>query len=227
MTIGFDVTHGKTSGVSYGTKSPSYGAFVASMDLQKVVKYYSGVVEHRSGEEISGKLGPQVQRALATFQRFHQCLPKRIIFYRDGVGSGQMQAVIDNEIEAVKQTMKSAYGEAELPKFTFIVVNKRLNTRIFMKNNGTCQNPLPGTIADDVITNPYLYDFYLISQSVRIGTVAPTSYTVLESPYEDSLDATRLQYFTWKMCHLYYNWSGKLIIVASFKCDFYINFFFQ
>jgi aubergine len=209
MTIGFDVTHGKTSGTSYGTKSPSFGAFVASMDLQKVVKYYSGIVEHRGGEEISGKLRPQVQQALATYMRFHNCLPNRIVFYRDGVGSGQMQAVIDTEIEAVKTAIKETYGSTPFPPFTFIVVNKRLNTRIFLRKNDHVENPFPGTVVDDVITQPDLYDFYLISQSVRMGTVSPTSYTILETPPEDKLDATKLQYFTWKNCHLYYNWSGK------------------
>lgn len=38
---------------------------------------------------------------------------------------------------------------------------------------------MPGTVVDDVITLPERYDFYLISQSVKQGTVAPTSYNII------------------------------------------------
>lgn len=41
-----------------------------------------------------------------------------------------------------------------VPKFTFIVVTKRINTRIFSLDNGRPVNPGPGTVADDVITLP-------------------------------------------------------------------------
>ena len=33
-----------------------------------------------------------------------------------------------------------------------------------------------GTVVDDVVTLPERYDFFLVSQSVRQGTVNPTSY---------------------------------------------------
>ena len=40
-------------------------------------------------------------------------------------------------------------------------------------------NPPSGTVVDDVVTLPERYDFFLVSQSVRQGTVNPTSYNVL------------------------------------------------
>ena len=46
--------------------------------------------------------------------------------------------------------------------------------------NGKLSNPPSGTIVDDVVTLPERYDFFLISQSVRQGTVNPTSYNVIE-----------------------------------------------
>jgi hypothetical protein len=51
--------------------------------------------------------------------------------------------------------LKLLYAEKELPKFSFIVVTKKINTRMF--EAGTKGNPPAGTIADDVITLPERY----------------------------------------------------------------------
>lgn len=59
---------------------------------------------------------------------------------------------------------------------------------------------------------PSRYDFYLVSQSVRIGTVTPTSYNVIED--ENILSPGKLQTLTYKNCHLYYNWSGTVRVPA-------------
>lgn len=82
----------------------------------------------------------------------------------------------------------------------------RLNTRIFKGD----KNPGPGTVVDDVITLPERYDFFLVSQSVRQGTVSPTSYNVIHDSLQ--LPPDKMQILTYKMCHLYYNWSGEYFI---------------
>ena len=46
--------------------------------------------------------------------------------------------------------------------------------------NGPPSNPPSGTVVDDVVTLPERYDFFLVSQSVRQGTVNPTSYNVIK-----------------------------------------------
>jgi aubergine-like protein len=48
-----------------------------------------------------------------------------------------------------QQKLAEIYGENEY-KLGFIVVNKRINTRLFYDG----QNPPPGTVVDDVITLP-------------------------------------------------------------------------
>jgi len=45
---------------------------------------------------------------------------------------------------------------------------------------GKPSNPPSGTVVDDVVTLPERYDFFLVSQSVRQGTVNPTSYNVIK-----------------------------------------------
>ena len=59
--------------------------------------------------------------------------------------------------------MKSIYGGGNPPKFTFIVVSKRINTRIFAKFGNRVDNPSPGTVVDDVVTLPERWALYLVS----------------------------------------------------------------
>lgn len=48
------------------------------------------------------------------------------------------------------------------------------------------------------------YDFFIVSQSVRQGTVTPTHYNII---YDTSgLKPDHMQRLTYKLCHLYYNW---------------------
>lgn len=53
------------------------------------------------------------------------------------------------------------------------------------------------------------YDFYLISQSTRQGCVSPTSYNVLWDD-EGGLTPDRIQILSYKLCHLYFNYTGTL-----------------
>jgi len=52
--------------------------------------------------------------------------------------------------------MKDLYTTAkrDLPKFTFIVVTKKINTRLFADMRGKLDNPPPGSVVDDVVTIP-------------------------------------------------------------------------
>merc|ERR1711909_253415 len=103
----------------------------------------------------------------------------RIIMYRDGVGDGQINYVIDHEIAAIMSCLANAGLPEDQVKFTYVIVSKRINTRFF-RMNGPPTNPPSGTVVDDVVTLPERYDFFLVSQSVRQGTVNPTSYNVIK-----------------------------------------------
>lgn len=206
MVIGFDVCHDTRD------KSKSYGALVASMygGGLKHPKYFSTVNHHASGEELSNYMAQNVIKALHSYRSdFNGTLPQRIIIYRDGVGEGQLNYVYEHEVGAIKEKLNVAYKSQDLQsRLTFFVVSKRINTRLFNQK----QNPNPGTIVDDVITLPERNDFYLVSQSVRQGTVSPTSYNILRD--DSGLNADQLQLYTFKQTHLYYNWSGTVGVPA-------------
>jgi hypothetical protein len=50
------------------------------------------------------------------------------------------------------------------PGLCFLVVLKRIHTRLFSDHQGTLQNPLPGTVVDTDITNKDALEFFLVSQ---------------------------------------------------------------
>lgn len=72
-------------------------------------------------------------------------------FHRDGVGDGQLKMLQKYEIPQMKISIPLA-GETCRPSLTYIVVQKRINTRIFMKSGGGYENPHPGTVVDHGIT---------------------------------------------------------------------------
>lgn len=205
MTVGFDVCHSARDSLK------SYGALVATMDLRQSTSYFSAVTEHLKGQELSNDIVLNMNKALKKYRETHGALPERILFFRDGVGDGQLQQVVDNEITSLKIKLDQIYESAGIERgcrLAFIVVSKRINTRFFM--NG--QNPPPGLVVDDVVTLPERYDFFLVSQSVRQGTVSPTSYNIIHDTM--GFDANKLQILAYKMTHMYYNWSGTCRVPA-------------
>lgn len=134
-------------------KKISYGAFVATMDLVKEVKFYSAVIKHTGGEEMSTNLCKTLGNAIECYVKRHGVLPDKLFFYRDGVGDGQVEHVHQvelNDIKTLLNDLKRKHNAKDALKLTFVIVNKRINTRIFFNGD----NPKPGTIADNTITLP-------------------------------------------------------------------------
>ncbi|KAH8333040.1 hypothetical protein KR074_000427 [Drosophila pseudoananassae] len=204
MTLGFDIAK------STRDRKKAYGALVASMDLQQNSTYFSTVSECSAFDTLANNLWPMIAKALRQYQREHHKLPTRIIFYRDGVSPGALKQLFEFEVKEIVEKLDAEYKRANCgpPMLAYVVVTKSMNTRFF--NNG--RNPPPGTVVDDIVTLPERYDFYLVSQQVRQGSVSPTSYNVLYSNIRLSPD--QIQKLTYKMCHLYYNWSGTTRVPA-------------
>uniref|UniRef100_A0A3B4A2S6 Piwi domain-containing protein n=1 Tax=Periophthalmus magnuspinnatus TaxID=409849 RepID=A0A3B4A2S6_9GOBI len=147
--------------------------------------------------------------ALKEYLKFNHCLPSRIILYRDGVGDGQLHSVVNYE---VTQIMEYFLFICSRPKISVVVVKKRISSRFFAHINGKVSNPPPGTVVDSDVTRPEWYDFYIVSQAVRQGSVSPTHYNVV---YDTSgLKPDHMQRLTYKLCHMYYNWQGIIRVPA-------------
>ncbi|KAA0188187.1 hypothetical protein HAZT_HAZT000406 [Hyalella azteca] len=203
MVIGYDVYHDTV------TASKSYGAVVSSVNPQ-LTNYYGQVTEHNNKEELSNNFAVCIQKAVKAYHERNKCHPRNVVVYRDGVGEGQIEYVKQQEIPAIKSELAKINPGICL---VFVVVCKRINTRIFRDmGSGGLANPPPGTVVDKTITLPYCYDFFLVSQKVREGTVSPTSYSILEDGSNFSVDM--LQCFTYKLTHLYFNWQGTVRVPA-------------
>ncbi|XP_030023692.1 piwi-like protein Ago3 [Manduca sexta] len=204
MVVGIDSYHDPTR------KSRSVYSFIASYN-QSMTLWFSRAVFQERGQEIVDGLKSSLVESLTHYLRSNGTLPDKIIIYRDGVGDGQLKLVHDYEIPQMKICF-SAMGQPYSPTLTYIVVQKRINTRIFMKSAQGFDNPHPGTVVDHAITRRDWYDFLIASQKVNQGTVTPTHYVVV---YDNSgMTPDQCQRLTYKLCHLYYNWPGTVRVPA-------------
>lgn len=48
-----------------------------------------------------------VLAALKAYLKYNNCLPSRIIVFRDGVGDGMLQSVVDYEVPQIMQSIKT------------------------------------------------------------------------------------------------------------------------
>jgi len=67
---------------------------------------------------------------LIVFQVTHN-LPRYVFVFRDGVGDGQLRMVKDYEVAQLSECF-SNFGPDYCPKLVVIVVQKRINQRIFV-----------------------------------------------------------------------------------------------
>ncbi|XP_049907033.1 piwi-like protein 1 isoform X1 [Epinephelus moara] len=204
MIVGIDCYHDTLAG------KRSIGALVASLN-QTMSRWFSMCVLQHRGQEIMDGLKKALSAALKEYLKFNSCLPSRIIVYRDGVGDGQLHSVVNYEVSQIMDSIKSM-GQDYMPKLSVVVVKKRIISRFFALNHGKVTNPPPGTVVDTDVTRPEWYDFYIVSQAVRSGSLSPTHYNVV---YDTSgLKPDHMQRLTYKLCHMYYNWQGIIRVPA-------------
>ncbi|CAH2043482.1 unnamed protein product, partial [Iphiclides podalirius] len=204
MIIGIDSYHDASR------KKRSVCSFVASYN-QSMTHWYSKAVFQEKGQEIVDGLKSCLVDSLKHYLQVNGRLPDRIIIYRDGVGDGQLKLLQQYEIPQM-QICFSIVSTMYKPSLTYIVVQKRINTRIFLKSDKGFENPAPGTVLDHTITRRDWYDFLIVSQKVNQGTVTPTHYVVVHD--DSGMTPDQCQRMTYKMCHLYYNWPGTVRVPA-------------
>ncbi|XP_007495057.2 piwi-like protein 4 [Monodelphis domestica] len=204
MVVGIDVNKEACA------KGRSAVGFVASSN-SRITRWFSRCILQNTKTNIADCLKVCMKGALDKWYRYNHCFPTRIIVYRDGVGDGQLQTIVDYEVPQLLSSLRDSNPNYS-PKVSVIVVRKSCMPRFFTEMNSTLQNPPLGTVVDSEATRPEWYDFYLISQAAYQGTVTPTYYNVI---YDDNgLKPDHMQRLTYKLCHLYYNWPGLIKIPA-------------
>lgn len=202
MICGYDTYHDTTH------RGRSFGAFVASTNAN-FSRWFSKADSHDRLDELSAQVASNMQAALRNYREINKTYPDRVFLYRDGVSDGDLSHVYHVELAKIRECIKEA---AETIKFTMIIVSKRIGARFYLKTGNSFDNVLPGTIIDDVVTRKERYDFYLVSQSTARGTVAPTYYNIIHD--ESGLPPHTHQAMAYKLCLLYYNWTGTVRVPA-------------
>lgn len=76
--------------------------------------------------------------------------------------------VEEKEVKQFKEALKDLYNKVSgVPPITLVVVNKRINQRMFVQDrNGSIANPPPGSIIDSGLVehqkNNECFDFFLV-----------------------------------------------------------------
>jgi len=204
MVVGYDSYHDSSQ------KGLAVGAIVATLNSD-LTRFSSSTTLHRNNDELIAQMKAAFVNAIVRYKKANsQASPQRIFVYRDGLGEGQLDYALNTEIVAMQDVMKTQ--GLENVQFAYIIVSKRINARFFQMAGNKPMNPPSGSVVDDIVTLPERHDFYLVSQSVRQGTVNPTSYNIIKNTSQ--LKPDHIQLLTYKLCHLYYNWPGTVRVPA-------------
>ncbi|XP_032595501.1 protein argonaute-3 isoform X1 [Drosophila grimshawi] len=190
---------------SYHDPSQKSHSVAASLNSTYTHWFSKAVIQTKKEELVNG-LTSSFESALECYKRRNGYFPDSVIIYRDGVGDGQLNLCAHYEIPQFESVSQKSV------KITFIVVQKRINTRYFLEKNNNYENPLPGTVVDKDITRSQMYDFFLVSQMVLQGSVTPTHFVVLRDDSNYGPDI--IQKLSYKLCYMYYNWPGTIRVPA-------------
>ena len=159
---------------------------------------------------------------LKTFYRHNQAWPDLVVVYRDGVSDTQLNVVQEHEVPQFLSCFKEM-NNGHQPKFAYVVVQKRINTRLYnIPRPGQYDNPAPGTVVDYHITRRAWYDFFLVSQRVTQGTVTPVHFVVICDTANIPPDV--LQKLSYKLTHMYFNWTGTVRVPAPCQVSGFSNY---
>ena len=206
MVVGIDVFHDTV------LRAKSVLGFVASIHPHFTSYYNTTRIHERSGQEIAGHVGDCMNEALKAFYqstkgRFY---PDLIVVFRDGVSNSQIQAAQDAEVASIKNLIRTSYQNYH-PKLVYVIVNKKTNAKLFVETPSGYQNPRPGTLINSMII-PEDESFYLVSHFVKSGMASPTLYRIIEN--ESKFDLFTIARLAFKLCYLYYNWTGGIKVPA-------------
>lgn len=201
LIIGADVSH-----ASPGSEEGSMAAITASMSTDftryaALCQTNGNRIEIISTDIIMKQLKQLVELWMSQ-PAMRGAMPQRVLYYRDGVSSGQYQHVLEQEVADMRKLFKTINPQVQ-PKITVIICAKRHHIRFFPAaghgdRNG---NPNPGTLVETGCTNPFEFDFYLNAHSAIKGTARPVHYHVILD--ECKLGPMVLQQVTFEHCFQY------------------------
>uniref|UniRef100_A0A1L8DX88 Putative germ-line stem cell division protein hiwi/piwi n=1 Tax=Nyssomyia neivai TaxID=330878 RepID=A0A1L8DX88_9DIPT len=210
IVVGADVTHPSPD----QRDIPSIVGVAASYD-EDGFRYKSMWRIQEPKKEMINDLATIIEEHLQFYKKERKTLPHTIIYYRDGVGEGDFQNVLNIEFNAIKQGASRLDAKYK-PNICFIVVQKRHHTRLFPEKKGPSvgknKNVPPGTIVDTTIVPAIQNQFYLVAHQAIQGVAKPTKYCILVD--EANIPIDELQALTYNLCHMFTRCNRAVSYVA-------------
>ncbi|KAK7049286.1 hypothetical protein VNI00_005887 [Paramarasmius palmivorus] len=227
MVMGADVSH-PGPGVqrpsvaslvwSYNREATRYCALTSVQDprtehILDLRQMANRAIDHFGN--INGQKGPD--------GKMKQTMPRRIVFFRDGLSEGEYEGVAQQEIRALRDIWESHKAHVDL---TYVVVGKRHHVAFFPDPDTNAHdgkgNAMAGFVADRDLCSPLAADFYLQSHAAILGTSRSSHYIVMLDQCD--LRRDRLEELAFSLCHVYAKATRSVSIpapvyYADLACD--------
>jgi aubergine-like protein len=170
-------------------------------------QYFSNSTLLDEHNQAGTKVEEIMKSMIMQFNSKWRCFPRKLIVFREGVQSNMVEQFY-SEIKSIKKVIKDMNMAVE-PKLSYVVMNKKHNLKTVLVNNNNNKyfNIPSGTLIDDVVVGDD-YEFYLVSQSSNQGISQAMHYKIIFDEIE--LKPEDVHLLVYKMCFLYYNWTGGI-----------------
>ena len=202
MVIGVDSSHikGKRTGVAMvASINDTFTDFFNKIDI----------IEEKNKERLQYCVSSFIREAVVQYNKNNKKKnPGGIVIYRQGV-SLQQKEYLKTEIKEITVECQKLNI-----KFYYILVNTKTTFKFFEKAGKQYNNPGPGLLIIDGVTNRNFFEFYIQPQEVTQGSATPTCFHVA---YGDLKMENLIPKFTYDLCHIYSNWQGTVRIPNVIK----------
>lgn len=200
MLVGVDVSHPEP-----GSTKESIAAVVGSMN-RSANQYAACFLTQASREEEVRDLTTLMVELFEAFKKNNAGeMPAHVIVYRDGVSTGQFDAVRYHEVPAVKEAVELLGYPSDAVKITYIICSKGHKCRFAYRSSsgGDLINGCPGLCINEQsgLTSTVWNEFYIQHHAAIQGTAKSTRYSLLYD--EIGLTSEQLEVMTHWICHLY------------------------
>ena len=147
--------------------------------------------------------------------------PETIIIYRQGGNDKQTEKIMRKELPTILDLFsgdenKNCFEKNYAPKLTMFTVNKKTDLKFFEKNNNGYRNIPMGTVIDQEVISPELFEFYLQCPDVDRGCASPVHFLCVYNNNEN-MTINDFEDISYKQSFYYWNWPGPIRVPAALK----------
>ena len=148
-------------------------------------------------------------------------LPNTIIIYRQGGNDKQVEKIMRNELPKILELLsgdenKNTYAKGYKPKLTMFTVNKKTDLKFFENSSNGYKNIPMGTVIDQDVISPEVFEFYLQCPDVDRGCASPVHFLCVYND-NDNMTINDFEDISYKQSFYYWNWPGPVRIPAALK----------